>query len=230
MRFLRDFVELFFPRVCSICGTPLVGDEHEICSGCLLDLPIITTATGEENLVERRYRGRVPVNAATSLLLFSQGGKTQKILHQIKYRGDERLALAMGRQLGLQLAQNELFETIDLMVPVPLFRRREKRRGYNQSLLLCKGIQQTFPRPIENGNLIRSHHTDSQTHKTRLQRMENMKDVFQLQYPERLQGKHILLVDDVITTGATTEACWHAMQKVPGLRLSVASLAITGDF
>ena len=135
----------------------------------------------------------------------------------------------MGRQLGLHLNKSGLFDDVDLLMPVPLHRNKERRRGYNQSLLLCEGIIQTFPRPIVSGNLIRTRHTESQTHKTRIERLDNMKGVFALKNPDELKGKHILLIDDVITTGATTEACWMALRSVEGVQISIASLAISGD-
>lgn len=229
MHWLRDFIELFFPRQCCVCGTPLVDGEDEICTTCLLDLPEVLTAQGDENFVERRFWGRLPVQHATALLIFKRKSKSQRILHQIKYNGNEKLALIMGRQLGLRLSANGLFDDVDLLVPVPLHRRKERHRGYNQSLLLCQGIAQTFPRPIVNDNLVRTRHTDSQTHKNRIQRLENMKGVFAVKEPNALQGKHILLIDDVITTGATSEACWAAMSQIQGLRISIAALAVSGD-
>lgn len=229
MRLFRDLIGLFFPRCCSICGELLVGDEHHICSRCLLQLPEACNAKGEENYVEQRLMGRIPVVAATALLLFRRGNDVQTLLHQIKYRGNEPLAVAMGRQLGLRLAESGRFDAVDLMVPVPLHPRKERRRGYNQSLLLCQGIAQTFPRPIEQDNLIRTRHTASQTRKNRQQRLQNMEDVFAVNHPDRLKGKHLLLIDDVLTTGATTEACAKQLLSVEGVSISVASLAVAGD-
>lgn len=229
MKLFRDLVRLFFPNNCCICGELLVGDEHNICSRCLLNLPEAYNANGEENYVERRLMGRIPVEAVTAWLTFQQGNDTQTLLHQIKYQGNERLAVTLGRQMGIVLAQSGRFENVDMLIPVPLHPRKEHKRGYNQSLLLCQGITQTFPRPIESSNLIRTRHTKSQTRKNRQQRLENMKDVFTVTQPERLKGKHLLLIDDVITTGATTEACCLSLLAVEGVRISVAALAATGD-
>lgn len=229
MRWLRDFIELFFPRCCCVCGTPLVDGEQEVCTACLLDLPEALTAQGDNNFVERRFVGRLPIVHATALLLFRKQSKAQRILHQIKYNGNEQLAILMGRQLGTKIAQSGQFDDVDIIVPVPLHQRKERRRGYNQSLRLCEGIVQTFCRPIASGNLIRTQHTESQTHKNRIQRLDNMKGVFAVREPEKLKGKHILLIDDVITTGATTEACWTALSAVEGIRISIAALAVSGD-
>lgn len=222
---LKDFINLFFPRTCCLCGSPLVGDEAEICLHCLSDLP----ETHSDDLVLRRLVGRVPLEAATALLIFKHKNKTQILLHQIKYHGNERLAHIMGRLMGRTLTNKAAFNDIDLLIPVPLHPRKVRLRGYNQSLLLCKGIAESFPRPICDNNLVRTRHTDTQTKKTREERLNNMKGVFALRNPSELIGKRILLVDDVITTGATTEACWDALKSVPGITISLAALAITGD-
>lgn len=229
MNLFRDLIELFFPRVCCICEKPLVGSEHEICTDCLLNLPESVSAIGENNFVEKRLWGRVKLESATALLIFKQKSNTQKILHEIKYKGNEKLAVTMGRQLGLHLAQSGRFDDIDCLVPVPLFRRKERQRGYNQSLLLCQGIAETFPRPTVTDALIRTRHTDTQTHKNRIERLDNMKGVFAVTDAESLKNKHVLLIDDVITTGATTEACCIALQSVEGIRISVAALAVAND-
>lgn len=229
MRWLKDFIELFFPRYCCVCGTPLVDGEHELCTACLLDLPEALTAQGDNNFVEQRFIGRMPIAHATALLIFKQQNKTQRILHQIKYNGNEKLAILMGRQLGKKIASSGLFDDVDILIPVPLHRRKERRRGYNQSLRLCEGIAQSFPRKIISNNLIRIQHTASQTHKNRVQRLDNMKDVFAVKDPEALAGKNIMIVDDVITTGATAEACWKALSNVKGISINIAALAVSGD-
>lgn len=229
MHLLKDFIELFFPRTCCICGRPLVGDEKELCLHCQSDLPEALNTSRHDNFVTLRLQGRVPLEAATAMLIFKRGNSTQTILHQIKYHGNERLAILMGQQLGRLLAANSLFDSVDMIIPVPLHPRKIRYRGYNQSLLICKGIVKEFTRPISDNNLIRTRHTETQTRKNREERLENMKDVFALLDPSQLQGKHILLVDDVLTTGATTEACWTALKKVEGLKISIATLAASGD-
>lgn len=229
MKWLRDFIELFFPKACCICGNPLVGDEKELCLHCLLDLPSTHISNGSTNFVEARFRGRVPVVAATALFIFKRGNSTQELLHQIKYYGNERLALQMGRMMGSELANNRAFDSVDCVIPVPLHKKKIRSRGYNQSFLLCQGISETFHRPVIADNLVRTQHTETQTHKTREERLDNMRDVFAVTNAEQLKGHHILLIDDVITTGATTEACWNVLKNIEGLSISIAALAITGD-
>ena len=206
-----------------------MGDEHELCTSCLLELPHTHILHNDNNFIEKRFLGRLPLQHATALLIFSKKGKTQSILHQIKYKGNEKLAIDMGRLLGTHIAQSGLFDDVDILIPVPLHRRKERKRGYNQSLLLCKGVAQVFSRTIVSDNLVRMRHTESQTHKNRQQRLENMEGVFHVKRPEELEGKHILLIDDVITTGATTEACCKPLLSIKGLRISIASLAVSGD-
>ncbi|MBP5547713.1 MAG: ComF family protein [Bacteroidales bacterium] len=230
MSFLRDFIELFFPRVCCICGNPLVGTEKQICTHCLLNLPESLSAKGDSNIVEKRLMGRIPIVASTALLVFSENSMAQKILHQIKYYGNTELAVSMGRQLGMRLAESDRFDSVDIIVPVPLHRKKLRKRGYNQSFLICQGIAQTFPRPINRDNLIRTKHTETQTRKNREERIENMHNVFHLLDESVFENKHVLLVDDVITTGSTTEACWNAMKETKGIKISVISLAITGEY
>lgn len=212
-----------------MCGKTLVGNEHDLCTACLLELPEALSARSNDNFVERRLIGRIPIQHATALLIFRRKSSAQKIIHQIKYSGNERLAITMGRQMGLLLNESGLFSDIDCLVPVPLHKRKQRQRGYNQSQLLCEGIAQTFPHPIVSDNLIRTHHTESQTHKTRIQRLDNMNGVFAVKDKNALKNKHILLIDDVITTGATTEACWSALSSVEGLKISIAALAVSGD-
>lgn len=227
--FLRDIAQLFFPPTCCGCGSLLVGDEKYLCGDCLLHLPETIQAALPDNTTEQRLVGYYPFEAAYSHLFFTKKSITQHILHQIKYKGNTQLAIFMGRQMGMALRDSHRFDRIDIIVPVPLHRRRKRRRGYNQSELLTQGIAQVFPHPIMEGNLVRSTHTHTQTNKNRQERLDNMKGVFRILNPKEFEGKHILLVDDVLTTGATTGACADALLRVPGVTISIATLAIASD-
>ena len=151
----------------------------------------------------------------------------QSVVHQIKYYGNLRLARQFGHLLGSELVASGRFVDVDCLIPVPLHRRRKWQRGYNQSELLCKAMAEVLHKPVVTGNLIRRRYTTSQTRKNRQDRMDNMKEVFAVRHPERLVDRHILLVDDIITTGATIENCYFALRDIPGLRISIAALAAT---
>jgi ComF family protein len=179
------------------------------------------------NDVELRLAGRVPYQAAAALFLFRQGSVVQDVVHQIKYHGNLHLAHRFGCLLGDELVGSKRFDDIDCLVPVPLHPWRKWQRGYNQSELLCRAMAEVMGKPVITNNLIRRRYTSSQTHKSRQDRMDNMKEVFAVRRPEEFENKHILLVDDIITTGATTENCYHALRSVDNLKISVAALAVT---
>lgn len=226
MSFLQDLVRLLYPARCCGCGELLVGDEHDLCSMCLLSLPLTQFSTMEGNRAERLFRGRLPLQAATSLLYFNEFNTTRALLHEIKYHDNIKLAHTLGAMLGQEMTQSHRFDTVDCIVPIPLHWRKKIQRGYNQSLEICEGIAKTFPRPILKHNMYRKHYTETQTRKNRLERMQNTEGVFSLRNPQALYGKHILVVDDVITTGATIESACRLLADLPTVKISVASIAL----
>lgn len=225
---LAELIRLIYPSTCCACGTALVGEEQNLCSHCLLHLPLAHLTPHADNFVERHYIGRVPIKNATTLLVFRKDNITQHIVHEIKYYGNRKLAVQMGRMLGAEINDCQRFASVDYLVPVPLHRRRKWQRGYNQSEKICEGIAEVFQRPIITKNLVRDKYTDSQTRRDRISRMDNMSEVFAVRNPEELENKHILIVDDVITSGATIESCWIALSSIPGITVSVASVSMAG--
>ena len=223
---VRELLQMLFPAFCCHCDEILVGDERDLCTRCLSQLSWTHNASYSGNDTEMRLAGRIPFVAAASLLYFKRGSVAQTLLHQIKYYGNSTLAVQYGRLLGDELLQSGRFNGIDCIVPVPLHWWRQMRRGYNQSRLLAQGISSAMGLPVVSAGLYRRRYTSTQTHKNRLDRLENMRDVFAVRHPDLLAGKHILLVDDIITTGATTDSCCQALRSVPDLRISVASLAL----
>ncbi len=171
------------------------------------------------------FWGRLPLHSATSFLFFNKGGNVQHLIHRLKYKRKPEVGIYLGRLMGFQLMDSPLFAEVDLIIPVPLHPKKERIRGYNQSEIIGKGLEQSMKAVLSTGNLIRSVHTSSQTKKSRYGRWENVKGIFEVKNPEILKGKHLLLVDDVITTGATLESCANTLLEVPGIKLSVASLA-----
>ena len=223
--YLHDFIALIFPELCQACGGSLVNGEDVICMNCVYDLPYTNFHQQPDNVVARQLWGRIELQNVYVLLYFSKGGKVQNMMHQFKYKNMPRIGNRLGEIAGKQLAITDRFKNIDYIIPVPLHPRKLKQRGYNQSAQFAEGLTVKMNADVELGNLIRLKHTDTQTKKSRFSRYENMRDVFGVLHPERLEGKHVLLVDDIITTGSTLEACGLVLLEIPGLTLSVGAIA-----
>jgi len=225
MIFLDDFVSLLYPRLCAGCSTPLVKGEEVLCLNCLADLPRTNYHLYLENPVFQIFIGRVNISLATSFCRFDKGGRLQHLLHQLKYKGNCEVGHKMGNLFGYDLIQCDLFKDIDALIPVPLHPAKEKKRGYNQSAEICKGLSESMNRPLLGGNLVRAFDTATQTQKGRFERWENVSGIFKVKNDVPLRGKHLLLVDDVVTTGATLEACCDPLLKIPDVRVSIATIA-----
>jgi len=223
--YLADFVSLLFPELCAACRESLVANEHLICMDCRYNLPFTNFHQQPENTVARQFWGKINLEGAYALYYFTKGGKIQNLMHQFKYRGIKQIGNLLGNIAGGQLIKNDVFNTIDMIVPVPLHKKRMRQRGYNQSTCFAEGLAQKLNATVEDNNLVRVTATETQTHKSRFARFENMQEVFTVKNPERLANKHILLVDDIITTGSTLEACGAELLKIKGLKLSVAAIA-----
>ncbi|GET30358.1 ComF family protein [Prolixibacter sp. SD074] len=225
MSVVYDFISLFFPRLCAGCGEPLVHGEEGICIRCLADLPRTGFARFADNKVAQVFWGRVPLEYAVSLCYFEKGSRLQHMFHRMKYRREPGVGKVLGRELGLELFSSPMFETLDAVIPVPLHPKKQKKRGYNQSEYIANGISEAINIPVITDALIRNVHTSSQTRKSRYNRWENVEGIFQAIKPEKLENLHLLVVDDVVTTGATLEACCVPLLKIPGVRVSIATLA-----
>lgn len=178
------------------------------------------------NPVEKIFQGRIEICAATSGFYFTKGMLIQSLIHQLKYKGNKEIGLYLGNIMGKSLLESDRFSDIDVLVPLPLFPHKEHKRGYNQSTILCNGMSEVMEIPVITGNVIRKRFTQTQTKKHRLERWENVEGSFDVLDKQQLIGKHVLLVDDVITTGATLEACGAEILKVNNVQLSIATLAI----
>jgi len=223
--YLVDFVSLLFPELCVACKESLVANEHLLCLSCRYDLPFTNFHLQSDNIVAQQFWGKIPLEGAYALYYFNKEGKIQNLMHQFKYKGMKRIGNLLGNIAGEQLIKNEIFKTVNLIIPVPLHKKRMIQRGYNQSACFAEGLSKKLNAPVEVNNLVRAVATETQTHKSRFARFENMKEVFSTINPEKLMNKHILLVDDVITTGSTLEACGAQLLKIPGLKLSIATIA-----
>lgn len=222
---ISDLLNLFFPNCCQACGNTLVGQEQVICSDCLVHLPRTGFHLHLENPVSRIFWGRVNLESASSFLFFTKGGKVQHLIHSLKYKGKQETGVLLGELYGVDLKNSPYFSNVEVIVPVPMHAKKIRTRGYNQCEKIATGLSQSLNVPVIFGNLIKLKHTESQTTKTRQERWDNVKDVFGVNDPQTMCDKHILLVDDVLTTGATLEACASKILQIPGTRVSVVTLA-----
>lgn len=217
---------LFYPHHCIGCGSDVIEYENFLCLECIHALPHTHFALHANNPVEKDFWGRIPVAAAMSELYFSKGSIVQNLIHELKYKNNKKVGIYLGNLMGKSLLHSNRFRNIDVLIPLPLYKKKEKRRGYNQSDILCNGICEIINRPLMKNNVIRKIFTETQTRKHRTERWENVEKTFHVTDPKLLEGKHILLVDDVITTGATLESCGAEILKVKNTILSIATLAI----
>lgn len=223
---LLPFVHLFFPRCCAVCGAPLAEGEEAICIRCNMDMPRTNYHKEKDNLIERMFWGKIPLERATAYFFYRKGSDFRRILHQFKYGGRKELGATMGRFMAAELASTDFFKDIDVIIPVPLHPRKRRARGYNQSEWIARGVSQVVGIPVDVSSVVREKHTDTQTRKSVYERWENVDGIFRLHHPEYFTGKHVLIIDDVLTTGSTTTACADVFCEVAGIRISILTLAV----
>lgn len=224
-RILSDTFHLFYPQTCIGCGNDLYRSDSLLCIKCISQLPHTNFAIHEANPIENLFRGRINIKAAHSEFYFSKNELIQHLIHELKYKGNRDIGLYLGEVTGNSILKSGRFRSMDCLVPLPLYADKEFRRGYNQAEIICNGIGASTNIPLITNNLIRMRETETQTRKHRMERWLNVEGSFIVQEPGSFENKHILLVDDVITTGATLEACGQVLLNIPGTDLSIASLA-----
>jgi ComF family protein len=222
-------LHLAFPHVCAGCGTDSLSSDQPICLRCLDALPQTRFEQHSGNPAEKIFWGRLPVAQATAHYYFTKASLMQRLMHQFKYRGQRELGFYLGQQMGVRFQETAAFTDVDALVPLPLFAAKERRRGYNQAAVLCDGIADVLQKPVLKNVVQRMAHTESQTKKSRAERWQNIEGRFAITDPGQLAGRHVLLADDVVTTGATLEACGRALLEVEGIQLSIATLCIAAD-
>jgi len=223
--FIADFISLLYPRLCYACGNSLFHHEEVLCMYCLAELPRTNFHQYPDNPLEKIFWGRVSIQHATALYFFIKGGKVQHLIHQLKYKGGKEAGIFAGKLLGSELMTAPGFSEINRIIPVPLHPRKLKKRGYNQSELFASGLAKEMKVELDTTSFIRTVATETQTKKSRFARYENVKEIFKVVRPEKLENGNILLVDDVVTTGSTLESCATILLKVPGTQVSIAAIA-----
>lgn len=223
---IKDSVlHLLFPHVCTGCGNDILNGENVLCMRCIDAMPETNFEIHSGNPVEKTFWGRLPLVGATAQFYFTKESLMQHLMHQFKYKNNKDLGLQLGRMMGEQLYKSGRFE-VDGLIPLPLFPVKERRRGYNQATVLCEGMAKAMNVPVLDKVITRPQHTETQTKKGRIERWRNIEGKFILTDADTIRNKHLLLVDDVVTTGATLESCGNELLQGENVRLSVATLCV----
>lgn len=225
-KIFQNTAHLFYPHICTGCGSDILPKENLLCARCLGNLPVTGFAVHPNNPVEEIFWGRIRLKAAHSEFYFDKDALVQHLVHQLKYKSNQPIGLYLGEMMGKTLLASKRFEKVDALIPLPLYPEKERKRGYNQAAIICNGISEVMHVPVITNKLIRQRYTETQTKKHRTERWENVEGSFIVKDADELKGKHLLLVDDVVTTGATLEAAGMVLLKLPGVSLSIATLTI----
>ena len=222
---LKDVSRLFYPVICPGCGNELFNPKANLCLKCITQLPHTGFANFHDNPIEKIFAGRIPILAAHSEFYFTKNSIIQLLMHELKYKGNLDIGLYLGTLLGESLLKSDRFKTFDYLIPLPLHPQKQFKRGYNQAEIICNGISTSTNIPVLSNKVLRKKQTETQTRKHRTERWNNVFDSFIIEEPESLYNKKIILVDDVITTGATLEACGNNILKIQGASVGIAALA-----
>jgi ComF family protein len=222
----KSLINLLFPKVCYACHELLNDNEEAICTNCRINLPVTNFHFNDDNTVLKVFYGRAKIEKGTALFRFEKKGLVQQLIHGLKYKGQQSIGILLGDWLGGELSQMEAYKNIDIVIPVPLHKKKLKKRGYNQVAKFGEQIALALNATYKDDVLIKITNTDSQTIKKRLARWTNNEELFAIQNKKSIENKHILLVDDLITTGATMEKCMTVLNKAHNVKISVAAMAI----
>ncbi len=220
-----DFLSLFLPRLCLACRSHLVRGEEVLCTECLLSMAKTDFHVKRDNMLEQAFWGRCTVERAAAFSVYNRGSRIRKLIHSLKYEGRKEIGMMLGELYGTTLTETGFMDGIDMIVPVPLSSERQRRRGYNQSELFAQGLSVASHLPVKTGVVRRTGRSESQTRRGRYERWENVDGIFTVCKPSTIYGKHILMADDVITTGSTMESCVNALQRAGASRVSVVAMA-----
>lgn len=226
IKLFEDILSLFFPELCIICGENLTQGELHICKRCLTEIPRTNYHLQSNNPVEKKFWGKVPIYRGTSFYFFTKGSPFQKVLHELKYKDNKEVGKVLAKYAAADLLDSPDFSSVDVIIPVPLHPKKLKIRGYNQSDWIGMGLSEILGCPLNTTALIRKKENTTQTKKSVFERFENTAGIFELINTDELRNKHVLIVDDVLTTGSTIEAVVNALQIVPGIKVSIFTLAV----
>lgn len=221
-----DFISLFFPRLCLSCGIHMVKGEESLCTGCLVAIARTDFHLSRGNTLEQAFWGRCMVERAAAFSVYNRGSRIRRLIHAMKYLGKKEIGRSLGRLYGSYLISSGFIESIDLIIPVPLHPVRLRKRGYNQSEYIANGLSDAIGIPVVTDILQKAAEGSSQTKRGRYERWKNVEGQFVVNKPEKISGMHVLVVDDVITTGSTMEACINALHEAAEVRVSVIALAV----
>jgi ComF family protein len=224
---INTFSHFLFPHHCEGCGSDVLNEEDILCAKCFYQLPATNFFTIPDNPIEKKFYGRINIINAASAYYFTKDSLIQHLLFQLKYHYNKEVGSYFGKKMGYLLKDASRFQDIDVLIPLPLNPKKEAIRGYNQAAIICEGIATVWNKPILKMAVVRTLFTETQTHRSRIDRWENMQGAFAIANATALEGKHILLVDDIVTTGATLEACGTAILEIKNTRLSFAAVANT---
>lgn len=227
MKGLQHLFNLFYPDTCVCCDQYLLDQEKIICIECRLDLPFIETGNSTYNPLLETLKGKVIVEEGTSFLYYHPVGKVKKLIHQLKYKNNQKVGVFLGEWLGLKLLETKAYNNIDYIIPVPLHKDKLRLRGYNQLTKFGETLSSILNIEYLEGILIRNTMAKTQTLKKRLDRFKSLVNNFSIINADLLKNKHVLLIDDVVTTGATLEACCNELLKVEGMKISIVTIALT---
>lgn len=222
----ESIINLFFPKVCSGCGSFLLSNENVICTVCRHDIPLTNHHLNSENEAFKKFYGRIPVIHTSALFYFHKKGIVQELIHNLKYKGHEEIGTILGEWYAEDLKTIALLQSVNEIIPVPLHQRKFKERGYNQVTTFGKALSSNLNIFYNESLLIRNVYSKTQSKKNLLGRTEGIETIFDVVYTEKDHDKHFLLIDDVITTGATLEACSKALLKIPGAKISIVCMAM----
>lgn len=228
-RWINTLLDFIYPRLCIMCERRLAVSEKHVCTFCLSSIPRTNFHLYADNPIEKQFRGLTTIERCASLFYYQRGNKSCQIIYHLKYKNQPEIGSFFGEFFAHEIMQTNFFKEIDLLIPVPLSKQRLRQRGYNQAELIATGIAHVTNIPIETRNLVRIRNNPTQTKQNNLERHYNTEQLFQLKDPELLKGKHILLIDDVITTGATLYACCEVLYNIPNIKISLLTLACTKE-